>query len=78
MENHPTYTAQTQSGLHATQACSPHSATISNDSLNDLLQLIGLHKNPVLSDTHGFRAMTLPPPTLDSTVFQSAEQNPRI
>ena len=69
MENHTAYTTPTQA--------SPHLATISNDSLNDLLRLIGSQKSSVLSDPHGFRAMA-PSPRLDSTTFQPAEHNSQI
>ena len=70
MENLTAYTAQAQS--------SPHTATISSDSLNDLLRLIGTQKSSVLSDPHGFRPMALLSPMLDSTSFQPAERNSQI
>ena len=81
MENHTAYATQTQSShvpLQAAQAGSPHSAVLSTDSLNDLLRLFASQKTSVLSDTHGFKAMALLSPTLDSAVFQPAEHNSQI
>ena len=70
MENLTAYITQTQS--------SPHLATISNDSLNDLLRSIGSQKNCLLSYPHGFKAMAPLSPTLDSTTFQPVECNSQI
>ncbi|KAI9467135.1 hypothetical protein BJY52DRAFT_1236615 [Lactarius psammicola] len=79
MEHQSGIPTQARAGLLA--ACSPPSATFSNDTLNNLLRLIGSQKISGLSEvnTLGLGAMGLPDSTpLDSAGLHLLGRNPQI
>ena len=73
MEDHSGFPSRADL-LTALQACSPHSTPITNESLNELLRLIGPQKGSGFSEVDA-RTMDSSHSTLDSARFQPLDRN---